>query len=113
MVALVFVYRFAPYWHKSAPRRLVTPGAAVATLLWVVGSAAFSFHAARFGSYDRTYGPLGGAVVLMLWFYLTSYAILAGAELNAAIERRARQRDPRRGRPSGTGNRQQSSPLFR
>jgi membrane protein len=91
MAALALVYRFAPNWRRDRLRRLLSPGVAVAALLWIAGSAAFSLYTSHF-SYDRTYGPLGSAVVLMLWFYLTGYAILVGAELDAAIERRAPQR---------------------
>ena len=56
-------------------------------VLWLVGSAGFSFYVARFSSYDKTYGSLGAVVILLMWFYVTAYIILAGAELNAEIEK--------------------------
>jgi uncharacterized BrkB/YihY/UPF0761 family membrane protein len=52
-----------------------------------LGSIAFTTYVSKVGSYDRTYGSLGGVIILLLWFYLTAYVILAGAELNAEIER--------------------------
>jgi membrane protein len=64
----------------------VTPGAVLATLLWLLASLAFKFYVANFGNYNETYGSLGGIIVLMLWFYITGLAILAGAEMNAEIE---------------------------
>jgi membrane protein len=64
----------------------ITPGALAATLLWFLGSLAFRVYVVNFGSYNETYGTLGGVIVLMLWFYLSGLAILAGAEMNAEIE---------------------------
>jgi len=78
------IYAFAPdvvqewFW--------ITPGAIVATTLWLAISLGFKFYVARFGSYNATYGVIGGVIVLMLWFYLSSLAVLIGAELNAEIE---------------------------
>jgi membrane protein len=62
-----------------------------------LGSIAFTTYVSKVGSYDRTYGSLGGVIILLLWFYLTAYVILAGAELNAEIERQtaAAKRDRR------------------
>lgn len=64
----------------------VSPGAVVATLLWLLASLAFKFYVANFADYNATYGSLGGIIVLMLWFYISGMAILAGAEMNAEIE---------------------------
>jgi membrane protein len=64
----------------------VTPGAVLATLLWLLASLAFKFYVANFANYNETYGSLGGIIILMLWFYITGLAILAGAEMNAEIE---------------------------
>lgn len=65
----------------------VLPGAAVALALWVVASAGFALYVANFGSYDRTYGTLGGVVVLLVWLWITNVALLLGAEYNAERER--------------------------
>ncbi len=64
----------------------ISPGAVLATVLWLVASLAFKFYLTNFANYNETYGSLGGVIVLMLWFYISSLAILAGAEMNAEIE---------------------------
>jgi YihY family inner membrane protein len=68
-------------------RQWISWGAAGATLLWILGSIAFTIYVSKIGSYDKTYGSLGGVIILLLWFYLTAYVILFGAELNAEIGR--------------------------
>jgi membrane protein len=83
---LAIVYRYAP--DRAEPKwGWVSWGAAAATVLWILASIGFSIYVSRFGSYDKTYGSLGAVIILLLWFYLTSYVILAGAELNAEMER--------------------------
>jgi hypothetical protein len=64
----------------------VTPGSILATLLWVIVSLGFKFYVSNFGSYNATYGAIGGVIVLLLWFYVSALAVLFGAELNAEIE---------------------------
>jgi membrane protein len=77
--------------------RWVTPGSIVALAAWLIASALFAVYVANFGSYDKTYGTLGGIVVMLMWLWITNLAILFGQELNAARERRAelRERIPR------------------
>jgi len=71
-VALAVVYRVAP--DRDSPKmRWVSQGAILATVLWIIGSIAFSLYVSNFGSYNKTYGAVAGAAVLMLWLYLTSY----------------------------------------
>ena len=65
----------------------VTPGSVVALVAWVLASVGFALYVANFGSYDKTYGTLGGIVVLLIWFWITNLAILFGHELNAERER--------------------------
>jgi membrane protein len=65
----------------------VTPGSIVALLIWILASAGFAFYVANFSSYDKTYGTLGGVVVLLVWMWITNLAILFGHELNAERER--------------------------
>jgi len=64
----------------------ITPGAVLATILWLLASLAFRYYVTNFADYNATYGSLGGVIVLMLWFYISSLAILVGAEMNAEIE---------------------------
>lgn len=86
VATLAVVYRVAP--DRDSPRLSWTsPGALVATVLWVIGSIAFSLYVNNFGKYNATYGALAGVVVLLLWMYLTSYIVLLGAEINAEAER--------------------------
>ncbi len=89
--ALALVYRIAPA-HQNPSWPWFSPGTVAAALLWLLGSAGFSFYVARFSSYDKTYGSLGAVVILLMWFYVTAYIILAGAELNAEIEKARAQR---------------------
>jgi membrane protein len=84
-LGLAVVYRFGPY-RERAKWRWITWGAALATVLWLLGSAAFSFYVSRFGSYDATYGSLAAPVVLLLWFWLSALVVLLGAEIDAELE---------------------------
>jgi membrane protein len=84
--ALAVVYRYGPS-RRGAKWRWVSWGATAAALLWVAGSALFSLYVAKFASYDKTYGSLGAVVVFLMWLYLSAFAILVGAELNAEMER--------------------------
>jgi membrane protein len=72
-------------------------------VLWILGPIAFTTYVSKVGSYDKTYGSLGAVIILLLWFYLTAYVILAGAELNPEIERQItrEKRDPVQRRVSG------------
>ncbi len=85
LFSLSLLYRFGPS-RRAAGWHWVTPGSAVATLLWLVASAAFSFYVGHIASYDATYGPLGTAVGVMMWFYVTAFVVLLGAEFNAELE---------------------------
>ena len=92
MLALRLLYRFGPCHfdeHGNDIRHRIGPGAAVATVVWLLASVALSFYISHLSSYDATYGPLGAVVGLMMWFYASAYAVLLGAELNAVLERHA------------------------
>jgi membrane protein len=84
--ALAMLYRFAPS-RRAAKWRWVSPGAIVGTALWLVGSTGFSFFVSHAPSYNQTLGILGTIMLMLSWSYLTSFAILLGAELNAELER--------------------------
>lgn len=91
MVVLVLLM-FAVLFHASPNVRLpgfkwITPGAVVALAIWVIASAAFAFYVSNFGSYNKTYGTLGGFVALLVWFWISNLALLFGLELNSEIER--------------------------
>jgi membrane protein len=86
LVVLAVLYRLGPN-RDAAEWRWVTPGSVLATVVWVAASVAFSIYTSRFGSYNETYGSLGAVIVVMLWLYLSAYAVIAGAELNAELER--------------------------
>jgi len=88
VVATMFavLYYSAPN-VKLAGFKWVTPGALLAIVLWLVASAAFAFYVAHFGSYDKTYGTLGGLVCLLVWLWITNVALLLGMELNSERER--------------------------
>jgi len=94
MIVLVLVIFGTLYYTSPNARptgvRWVTAGALMALLLWVVASIAFALYVSNFGSYNKTYGTLGGVVVFLLWLWITNMAILLGAEFNAETER-ARQ----------------------
>ena len=82
--ALGILFYFGP--DADQDWEWITPGAVLGALLWLAASLLFKLYVANFASYNETYGSLGGVIVLMLWFYLSSLAILAGAEMNAEIE---------------------------
>lgn len=70
----------------------VLPGAALATFLWLLSSYVLSFYAGKLAAFDAAYGSIGAVVGIMLWFYVSAYAALLGAELNAQLEIRERER---------------------
>jgi membrane protein len=79
------------YWAAPNVRqpgfRWLTPGGILAVVLWVVASAAFALYVSNFGSYNKTYGSLGGVIVFLVWLWISNVAVLLGAELNAELER--------------------------
>lgn len=103
LLALAVLFRYGPC--RAAPRfRWVTPGAVAATILWIVGSVAFSLYVQNFASYNKTFGSLGAVVVLLMWFYLTAFIVCLGAELNAELEHQT-TRDSTTGRERPIGDR--------
>ncbi|MGE0745520.1 MAG: YihY/virulence factor BrkB family protein [Rhodospirillales bacterium] len=103
MLALAFLYRFAP--SRAQPKwRWATTGALAATVLWLAASGAFSWYVAAFGNYGATYGAVGGVVVLLMWLYISAFVVLMGAELNAEMEMQT-ARDTTTGPPQPMGRR--------
>jgi membrane protein len=85
MVGLTVLYRYAP--SRDEPRwRWVSWGSVIATVLWVLGSMAFSLYVRNFASYNETYGSLGAVVILLMWLWLSAFIVLLGAELNSEME---------------------------
>ena len=103
MFWLSLLYRYGPA-RRPAKWHWVTPGSLVATALWLAASALFSYYVARFATYDATYGPLGTVVGVMMWFFVTAYVVLLGAELNAELELQT-ARDSTEGPPKPMGAR--------
>lgn len=103
IAALSLLYRFAPC-RRAAKWRWVSPGAAVATVLWLISATGFSFYVSHFSTYDQTLGLLGTIMMLLTWSYLTAFAELFGAELNAELERQT-SRDTTTGSDRSMGQR--------
>jgi membrane protein len=103
ILALGILYRYGPD-RDDAKWSWVSPGALVATALWLAGSALFAVYTANFGKYNETYGSMGAVVVVMLWLYISALAVLVGAEINAELERQT-FKDTTRGRPQPLGAR--------
>lgn len=103
IAGLAVLYRYGP--SRDAPKwQWVSCGAGIAVALWLAGSVAFSFYVTRFGNYNATYGSMGAVVVLLLWFLLSAYVVLLGAEINAEMERQTR-RDTTKGPDKPLGER--------
>jgi membrane protein len=89
---IVVVFMIVLLYYASPNAKLrglksIVPGAALAIVIWLMASAGFAFYVANFGSYNKTYGALGGVIVFLVWLWITNVAILLGAELNAERER--------------------------
>jgi membrane protein len=86
MAMIAGLYYIAP--NVRQPKlRWVTPGGIVAVLAWVVASAGFGFYVSNFGSYNKTYGTLGGVITFLVWMWISNLALLFGAELDSELER--------------------------
>jgi membrane protein len=92
-VLLLIVSAMFAILYYAAPNvrhpgfKWLTPGGVLAVVLWLIASAAFAIYVANFGSYNKTYGSLGGIIVFLIWLWITNIAILLGAEMNAELER--------------------------
>jgi membrane protein len=91
VVMLIFgiIYAFSPDLPDEK-FRWVSPGAVFAVILWIIASVAFFFYVSNFSNYNATYGAFAGAVIFLLWLYVTSLVFLLGGELNAVYERMER-----------------------
>jgi membrane protein len=96
LVVVVLMISLLYYASPNAKLRgfkSILPGAALAVVVWLIASAAFAFYVANFGSYNKTYGTLGGIIIFLVWLWITNVAILLGAELNAERERTRQLRE--------------------
>jgi membrane protein len=94
IAGLLFAFAIVLYFGPDVEQRswqLITPGAVTAVLIWLVASAGLAFYSAHFGSYEKTWGTLSAVVVTLLWLWLTSAALLFGAEINAEVRRPGRR----------------------
>lgn len=89
-LGLGVLYRYGPS-RGPVPWHWITPGAGAACLLWLAGSAAFAVYVSNFGSYNETFGALGGVIVMLTWLWLSAFIVLMGAELDSEIERQDRE----------------------
>lgn len=103
VASIGFLYRMGPS-RRGAKVRWLSPGALLATGVWILASAALSFYVSTVGTYQAAYGALGAVVVLMLWFWLSSLIVLVGARLNAEMEYQTRV-DTTTGPPRPMGRR--------
>jgi membrane protein len=85
LTSLSLLYYFGPS-RRSAKWHWITPGSSIATVLWLCASILLSLYVGHIASYDTSYGPIGAVVGVMMWFWVSAYAVLLGAELNAELE---------------------------
>ena len=90
IVGLGMLYRYGPS-RSHAQLRWVTWGAIAATVLWLVASFLFQVYAANFANYSATYGTLGAVIALLMWFWVSAFVVLLGAELNSEMEHQTRK----------------------
>jgi len=86
MVMFAVLYYAAPN-VKQPKFRWVSVGGVIGVVIWILASAAFAFYVANFGSYNKTYGTLGGVISFLVWLWITNIAVLFGAEFDAELER--------------------------
>ena len=85
LTGLSVLYRYGP--DRGDPTwRWLTPGSLIASGVWLAASVGFSVYSSLFGKFDETYGAISAVIVLMLWLFLSAFAVLLGAEINAELE---------------------------
>jgi membrane protein len=91
-LALSFIYRHGvSRWREGTP---IMPGAILATILWATLSGLLRLYVAHFGNYNQVYGAIGAVIILLLWLYLSAFAMLLGGELNVVVGQAMRSRKP-------------------
>ena len=90
-LTLGFIYRYGTsYWRKETP---IMPGALLAAILWIILSALLRLYVAHFGHYNQAYGAIGAVVILLLWLYLSAFAMLLGSQFNMVVGEAIRQKN--------------------
>lgn len=87
---IAILYRFAPS-RDDAEWKWLTPGAVIACLLWVVSTVGFSYYVQSFGSYNETFGALGGVIIMLTWLWISAFVVLLGAQLDAEMEAQTKE----------------------
>lgn len=90
LVGIGLLYNFGPD-RDGVSWRWISPGALVACFGWIAASVGLSFYVENFASYNESFGTLAGVILLLLWFWISAYVLLLGAEINGALESRRRQ----------------------
>jgi membrane protein len=90
MLGLAVLYRYGP--SRDEPEwNWASAGAVIGCILWLIASAGFAFYVSNFGTYNESFGTLAGVIVLLMWFWISAFIILLGAELNAEMEAQTRK----------------------
>jgi membrane protein len=90
MLGLAVLYRYGP--SRDEPEwNWASAGAIIGCILWLIASAGFAFYVSNFGTYNESFGTLAGVIVLLMWFWISAFIILLGAELNAEMEAQTRK----------------------
>jgi membrane protein len=87
MSGVTLLYRYAPNKKRGKWRGYSVWSALIVTIIWLVGSYLFSYYVSNFGNYNELYGSMGAFIILLMWFFITAYLILIGAQLDAEIEK--------------------------
>jgi membrane protein len=90
LTGIALVYYFAPAAQQHW--KWVTPGSVFVLVVWLAASSGLRLYVRYFGNYNATYGSIGGVILLLLWFYVSSLVLLVGAEINSEIENAAARR---------------------
>ena len=79
-------------WAASSQlAAVITPGAVLSVAVWILASMGFGFYVQNFGNYNATYGSIGAVIILMMWLYLSVWAVLLGGAINAELDARMRR----------------------
>ena len=92
LIAFVWAALYQILPDKPRKFRLLTPGSVIAVAFWLLASWGFSLYVMHFGEYNKTYGAIGGAVVMLMWMWISAMVLLAGALINAVLEELPRGR---------------------